>query len=1121
MLRISVATADGSREGGQDLQAAINYYEDTQAKALAYYEGGRRVGVEDQINTHGGEHSERPTTVFGGARALAALGLTDGQQMVRDQVAALALGIHPDGKTRLLREGKRTAFHDFTFSTSKSVGVLFASLRAQGREEEAQALLDTLREAAQIAVIHYAAHYPTSRTRLGDTQLPTMAELVCLADTHSAARPVEGIADPELHMHMRVLNVALRQDGTWSSRYYREMHNAARALNGVFEATLRRHIDAMGWATRDQVHGDKSQWTSFEVVEVPDAANEIMSGRQHAIDRLVEEKEAELGRSLTQKERAATSRNSRNAKAPKTRDEQTAQWAEKLAAVGYVASQPSVIDTGSSRERATEIARLVERAPADLLASQSLWRHEDTLAYVANLAVHLRLSEAEVTQLASEIETDTVSLTHPLSGVPHFTTQTRIDQEKTVADYLLDLSSDARIAVKNEQIEEAIQAFELDADIQLDAEQKAAVHALAGSEGLVILQGWAGAGKTTSTQPACRALKAAGYQVLGTSTSSKATSLLQEDAQIACWNTRDLITRADHMTLWDASGNPVNLGPRTILFVDEAVMSNVLDLSDLCRIAREYHIAGIRLVGDTAQLPPIRSGSLVAHVLHKIDFAQVTRNYRAQIEDEAISAAMLREGRGVLYLQGKDARGLLDAEPSFDAAVRAAIQDWAQVVQRPEDAARNLLLCDLREKGVKVINERVRQLWIERGWIDPSRSIEIHNQKYAVGDRVELQTIHREKVSRTDENGNVIYRRGPAIRTSEGKLARDGSGKVLYEQVPRYHTISTPVRTRGFVRSIEGSTLSIHTDQQGGLKSRTIHLSAEQAGGKALDYGWAGTVHVSQGTTVDSVFVVVPPSRLVGQQSGYVSASRARLTTKVYLPLQEIEENNKVRLESRNEAIQRVGGQLSRDLSQATTLDFLDERSRENFANRLREQQETSREPWSADRPISPSQLSLIRHLQGDAGSPEQEQWSWLRASCEIDLYVSGCPGLQSERWLEDHGVSHEAAHERVNNELRSAGLNMTADMHDATPEQQHLAERYVQQYVEAERLQGREPSLDTLADMRARSLARVVRSAEHFHQEQGTNRAADLERQRQAEEAAQPSTPLDCPGHVPLFVRT
>jgi ATP-dependent exoDNAse (exonuclease V) alpha subunit len=793
------------------------------------------------------------------------------------------------------------------------------------------------------------------------------------------------------------------------------MHNASRALNAVFESELRRSTEAMGWATREQQHGDKSPWTSWEIDGVSDAAIVAMSGRQTTIERLVAEQEAELGRPLTQRERAAIQRNSRHAKTPKTRDEQTAQWAEKLAAVGYLASQPSVVDAGSSRERATEIARLVEQAPATLLASQSLWRHEDTLALVADAAVHFRFSEVEVTQLSSQIEADAVSLAHPLSGVSHFTTQARIDQEKAVADYLLDLSSDARIAVKSEQIEEAIQAFELHTGIQLDAEQRAAIRALAGSEGLVILQGWAGAGKTTSTRPACRALEAAGYQVLGTSTSSKATALLQEDAVIPCWNTRDLITRADHMTLWDTNGNPVTLGARTVLFVDESVMSNVQDLSDLCRLAKENHTAAIRLVGDTAQLPPIGSGSLVAHVLHKTDFAEVTRNYRAQIEDEATAAAMLREGRGVEYLSAKDTRGLLDTEPSFDAAVRAAIEDWSQAVQHPEDAAHNLLLCDLREKGVKIINERVRQLWIERRWIDLSRSIKIHDQDYAVGDRVELQTIHRERVTRTDEQGNVLYRRGPAVRTSEGKLARDGSGKVLYEQVPRYHTISTPVRTRGFVRSIDGSTLSIHTDQQGGLKSRTIHLSAEQAGGKALDYGWAGTVHVSQGTTVDRCFVVVPPSRLVGQQSGYVSASRARLTTKVYLSLQEIEENNKVRLESRNEAIQRVGGQLSRDLTQATTLDFLDEQSRENFAKRLQKQQETSREAWSADRQISPSQLSLIRSLQGDSGSSDLEQWSWLRASCEIDLYLSGLAGLQAERWLEDHGIEHEVAHQRVN----------------------------------------------------------------------------------------------------------
>jgi hypothetical protein len=60
-----------------------------------------QAGVSDQINTHGGEHAEGATIVVGGERALAALGLSTRQEMVRDQVAALALGIRPDGQTRL------------------------------------------------------------------------------------------------------------------------------------------------------------------------------------------------------------------------------------------------------------------------------------------------------------------------------------------------------------------------------------------------------------------------------------------------------------------------------------------------------------------------------------------------------------------------------------------------------------------------------------------------------------------------------------------------------------------------------------------------------------------------------------------------------------------------------------------------------------------------------------------------------------------------------------------------------------------------------------------------------------------------------------------------------------
>jgi hypothetical protein len=44
MLRISVATADGSADGGKDLQAQIDYFEKKQEKLLGYHQGTTRGG---------------------------------------------------------------------------------------------------------------------------------------------------------------------------------------------------------------------------------------------------------------------------------------------------------------------------------------------------------------------------------------------------------------------------------------------------------------------------------------------------------------------------------------------------------------------------------------------------------------------------------------------------------------------------------------------------------------------------------------------------------------------------------------------------------------------------------------------------------------------------------------------------------------------------------------------------------------------------------------------------------------------------------------------------------------------------------------------------------------------
>jgi hypothetical protein len=185
-------------------------------------------------------------------------------------------------------------------------------------------------------------------------------------------------------------------------------------------------------------------------------------------------------------------------------------------------------------------------------------------------------------------------------------------------------------------------------------------------------------------------------------------------------------------------------------------------------------------------------------------------------------------------------------------------------------------------------------------------------------------------------------------------------------------------------------------------------------------------------------------------------------------------------------------------MSQHTTLDY-DEANREDLLAKLAHQQAVARDAWTASGPMTPKQIAALTALQVEY----DPTWTWIHASVELDLIRAGIPGLIAENDLVSHGIDPSLARTRVTDELRAAGLSMSASMHHATPDQQHLAEVYLQEYIEAQRLGGREPSLDDIAEMRARSLARIVLSTERINQKPA-DRAAQLERQRQVAEGTQ-----------------
>ena len=108
--------------------------------------------------------------------------------------------------------------------------------------------------------------------------------------------------------------------------------------------------------------------------------------------------------------------------------------------------------------------------------------------------------------------------------------------------------------------------------------------------------GVAGSGKTTALDAAATALEAAGYRVLGTSTSGQAARTLGAEAGIEARTFASLLWRLDH--------GQIALDQRTVVIVDEAGMTADADLARLVARRRARRAPRSCSSATTASSPP-------------------------------------------------------------------------------------------------------------------------------------------------------------------------------------------------------------------------------------------------------------------------------------------------------------------------------------------------------------------------------------------------------------------------------------------------------------------------------------------------------------------------------------
>ncbi len=500
------------------------------------------------------------------------------------------------------------------------------SLAAALHPEISQAL-DQAQDEAAAQIVGWLAEHATTRVGPRGRQVQVPVErLEAAVIRHYTSRA----GDPHRHLHLQV-NARVWAVGAWRGIHSVGVRDSIEAINGIGHAAVatnprfRRVLAAHGF-TLDP-----------ETSEIKQLAGYVgpFSARARQIRRHVDRYEAawraehpgqEPGPALRKLwDRRAWAQARPDKIVPTDGAELTARWNSELHEVGY--RDPS----GAVRLEGTLPGWIDRDAAADLVISQlgvkrSAWNGADLRGHTEVLLAQTLLvaGPAVRAELAEDITARAVDrCTRLLTG-----TDVPEHVRSLTSPRVLDVETDliARLGRRATQPARRVRLGGRGL-VRVDPTQAAVAGVLAGDGQLVVVEGAAGAGKTTALATTQRLLTQQGHRMLVVTPTLKAaqvaTAETGADGHSAAWLIHQHGWRWDNDGHWTRDREPkahptlaelARLRPGDLLLVDEAGMLDQDTAHALLTIADETG-ARIALVGDRHQLPAVGRGGVLDHAV--------------------------------------------------------------------------------------------------------------------------------------------------------------------------------------------------------------------------------------------------------------------------------------------------------------------------------------------------------------------------------------------------------------------------------------------------------------------------------------------------------------------------
>lgn len=425
---------------------------------------------------------------------------------------------------------------------------------------------------------------------------------------------------------------------------------------------------------------------------------------------------------------------------------------------------------------------------------------------------------------------------------------------------------------------------------QLNRAQKEVVEDVLNSKDRVQgIQGYAGAGKTTTLAVLRSALESQGYEVQGFAPTSRAARQLREAGVEAG-------TLQGYLSQSTAQNSPSERA--RFFFVDESSLASTNQMRDfLARLGNEDRVL---LIGDSRQHQGVEAGrpfeQLQQAGMHTAKLDEIVRQ-----KDPALKSAveLLATGQSAPAFELLQQQNRIQEIPDREERIRTIARSYADsalntLIVSPDNASRRELNVAVRE-GLKargavahndhsfpVLIQRQDMTGAERAWANHYDAGDI--VRYARGSKnagIEAGSYGIVKAINQTENLLTVEKAsGDCVTYDPRRL----SGVSVYRELNRDFAVGDRIqftapdkslgvanRDLAVIESIEpNGKMAVQLD------GRRIEFNAIEH--RHFDHGYAVTSHSSQGLTAECVLIHADTGvhpNLLNSRFGYVSISRA------------------------------------------------------------------------------------------------------------------------------------------------------------------------------------------------------------------------------------------------------